>query len=105
MFGWGILVGLAIGLIFGMINGYLYSIFESIAGYIQVKFESKKSPYIKDVTETNLFVAKKEDELNGKEEKVPAIGFDLTSYMDNEEDEEGEPEPDEEERTCGFKIK
>ena len=95
----GIVIGLVVGIGLGMVSGYLYSIFETWAGYLMAKIESKKSPYVKDITDTNAYVAKMEDEINGKEEKVPAIGFDIGPYVVSEDDyEEEEPEG----RNCGF---
>lgn len=100
----GIVIGLAVGTVFGMISGYIFTVFESLAGYLQIKIESKKSPYVKDVTDTNCYVASKEDEINGKEEKVPAIGFDVSSYIPTEDDEEYIEEP-EECKSVGFTVR
>lgn len=89
----GIVIGLVIGTAFGIISGYIFPIVETWSQYVTAKLEAKKGPYVKVITETNTFVAKAELELEGKEEKTPAIGFDISQYVaSNDDDIEDDPE-------------
>ena len=71
-------LGIFIGFVAGVFAVEFLPAIETLIGLWSTVIESKKAPYVKEITDANLYA-------EGPVEKAPAIGFDISPYIDQEE--------------------